>query len=296
MDKIYENREVIILSDKSVASDNGRILTFTDGSSVDVVSRRIVDKGAGDIVIKDLPLWPPMAEILQDQRAYDGIAHLVVSGDMNNIVIVPNESESCMISLGGSDKFVRNVSIRQQGDQLYIETPRSESNVHINMGSIWVNGKRLPPKFDEDFGYIEIKCNILESLYVNSTGTGDIYSQVPIGELQAKIKGSTSIDTMQAENINVEISGSGKIRIDQLKGNLRGRISGSGSIDILNGEIDDLDVTVSGSGSLLVGATVRTASLILSGSGEMLIAHIVEEYVEQKTGSGFIKVLRKGCL
>ena len=98
---------------------------------------------------------------------------------------------------------------------------------------------------------------------------------------------------MQIANVNAEISESGNITIDQLKGNVRGWISGSCSIEILNVEIDDLDVTVSGSGSLLVGATVRTASLILSGSGVMLIAHIVDGYVEQKTGSGFIKVLRK---
>jgi hypothetical protein len=294
VNRIYEDQEIIILSDKTVESDNGRILTFTDGSSVDVELRRIVNKGAGDIVIKDLPLWPAMSEILRDQRDYDGIAHLIVSGDMNNIVIIPDESAYCTVSLGGADEFVKNTSIRKQGDRLYIETPRSESNVYINMGSIWVNGKRLPPKLDEDFGYIEIKCNNIKSLYINGTGTGDIYSQVPIGELQAKIKGSTSVDAMQIANVNVEISGSGNIKVDQLKGNLRGRISGSGSIDILNGEIGDLDVTVSGSGSLFVGATARTASLILSGSGEMLVAHIVDGYVEQKTGSGFIKVLRKG--
>ena len=296
MNKIFENQEIMILSDKPVASNNRRILTFTDGSSVDVASRRIVNKGTGDIVIKDLPLWPEMAEILRDQHTFDGIAHLVVSGDMNNIILVPDDSQYCTVSLGGADEFVQNTSIRQQGDRLYIETPRSDSNIHINMSSIWVNGKRLPPKLGEDFGYIEIKYNSFESLYVNGTGTGDVYSQVPIGELQAKIKGSTSIDAMNVENVNVEISGSGNITVDQLKGNLRGRISGSGSIDILNGEVDDLDVTVSGSGSLLVGATVRTASLILSGSGEMLVAHVLEGYVEQKTGSGFIKVLQKGCL
>src|SRR5665647_1020169 len=137
MNSIYENQEIIILSDKTVESDNGRILTFTDGSSVDVESHRIVNKGAGDILIKDLPLWPAMAEILRNQRDYDGIAHLIVSGDMNNIVIISNESESCTVSLGGADEFVKKTSIRKQGDQLYIETPRNESNVHINRGSIW---------------------------------------------------------------------------------------------------------------------------------------------------------------
>ncbi len=294
MNKIYENQEIMILSNKQVVCDNGRTLTFTDGSSVDVSSRKIVNKGTGDIVIKDLPLWPCMEEILRDQHAFDGICHLIVNGDMNNIVIVKDDSSHCTVSIGGADEFVQNTSIRQQGDQLFIETPRSKSNVHINMGSIWVNGKRLPPKLDEDFGYIEIKCNSLESLYVKGTGTGDIYSQVSINELQAKINGSTSLDLIYAETVNAEISGSGNISVDHLCGVLYGRVSGSGNINILNGEVDTVDVAISGSGSLLVGATVKKASLILSGSGEMLVAHILDEYIEQKTGSGFIKVLQKG--
>ena len=134
----------------------------------------------------------------------------------------------------------------------------------------------------------------MESLYVNGTGTGDIYSQVPINELQAKIKGSTSLDLIYAETVNAEISESGNISVDHLSVVLYGRVSGSGNINILNGEVDTVDVAISGSGSLLVGATVKKASLILSGSGEMLVAHILDEYIEQKTGSGFIKVLQKG--
>jgi len=296
VDKVYEDQEIIILSDKAVESDNGRILTFTDGSSVDVLSRRIVNKGTGDIVIKDLPLWPEMTEILREQHTFNGIANFIVSGDKNNIVLIPDDSLSCTVLLGGADEFVRKTSISQEGDTLYIGTPRSDSDVHINIGSIWVNGKRLSPKLDEDFGYIVIKCKDIESLYVNGTGTGEIHSQVPICELKAKIKGSTSIDVIQAENITAEISGSGNISVTELKGNLYGRISGSGNIDVLNGDIDDLNVVVSGSGSLFVGATVNTASLILSGSGEMLVAHVLEGYVEQKTGSGTIRVLRKGRL
>ncbi len=296
MDCIYEDREVMILSDKLVASDNGRIINFTDGSSVDVMSHRIINKGIGDIIIKDLPLWPEMAEILRDQQSFNGIANLIVSGDKNNIILIPDDSPYCTVLLGGADEFVQNTSISQEGDTLYIETPRSNSHLHINMKNIWVNGKRRPPDLGEDFGYIKIKCKGLESLYVNGTGTGEVYSQVPICELKAKIKGSTSIDAIQTKNIAAEISGSGDISITELNGNLRGRISGSGSIDVLNGEINDLDVTVSGSGSLIVGATVNTASLILSGSGEMFVAHVLEEYIEQRTGSGSIRVLRKGRL
>lgn len=294
MDKIFENQEVMVLSNKVVTSNNGRILTFEDGSSVDIFSRKIINKGAGEIIIKDLPLWPTMTEIVQEQKIFQGVRHLNVSGDMNNIVILPNEGFGCEISLGGSDDFVQNTSIYQQGDLLYIETPRSKSNVHINIGSIWVNGKRLPPQLEEGFGYIEIKCNSLYSIFVHGNGTGDIYLQVPISELKAKIKGSTSIDAIKLETADIDISGSGSLIADELSGWLRGRISGSGSIDILTGEVDNVEVEISGSGDLVMGATIKTATLFLSGSGDMLVAHVLDEYTEQKTGSGSIRVLRKG--
>ncbi|MDC9192467.1 hypothetical protein PSL54_18380, partial [Clostridioides difficile] len=127
---------------------------------------------------------------------------------MNNVVILPNEGSECLVSIGGSDDFVENSSVYQRGDELCIETPKSKSNIHIDMGNVWVNGKRLPPRLSEDFGYIEIKCNVLQSLYVNGSSTGNIFSHIPISNLKAKIKGSTSIRAIKLENAELIITGS----------------------------------------------------------------------------------------
>ena len=294
MNRVFENQEIIVLSNKEIAENNGRFLTFADGSSVDIITRTVTNRGSGEVIIKDLPLWPPMTDILKKQLTFDTIKHLSVSGDMNNIIILPSEEADCLVSIGGADDFVQNSSIYQQGDNLYIETPESKSNVHINVGSIWVNGKRLPPRLEEDFGYIEIKCNSLYSLYVNGSGSGDIFSQVPIKNLKAKIKGSTSIDAIQLENADLNISGSGSLITYELKGALYGRISGSGSIDILTGVIDNADVAISGSGDLTIGALVKIATLSHSGSGNMMIAHVLDEYTAQGSGSGSIRVLKTG--
>lgn len=294
MNRVFENQEIIVLSNKEIAENNGRFLTFVDGSSVDIITRTVTNRGSGEVIIKDLPLWPPMTDILKKQLTFDTIKHLSVSGGMNNIIILPSEEADCLASIGGADDFVQNSSIYQQGDNLYIETPESKSNVHINVGSIWVNGKRLPPRLEEDFGYIEIKCNSLYSLYVNGSGSGNIFSQVPIKNLKAKIKGSTSIDAIQLENADLNISGSGSLITDELNGVLYGRVSGSGSIDILTGVIDNADVAISGSGDLTIGALVKIATLSHSGSGNMMIAHVLDEYTAQGSGSGSIRVLKTG--
>lgn len=294
MNKVFENQEVMILSNKELAENNGHFLTFGDGSSVNVITRTVINKGPGEIIIRDLPLWPSMSAILKKQLTFDSIKHLSVSGDMNNIIILPNEESECLVSIGGADDFVQNSSIYQRGDELYIETPESKSNVHFNMGSIWVNGKRLPPRLEDDFGYIEIRCNSLYSLYVNGSGSGDIFSQVPLKNLKAHIKGSTSIDAIQLENAELNISGSGSLVTDELNGCLYGRVSGSGSIDVLTGVIDNVDVAISGSGDLTIGALVKIAKLSQSGSGNMMIAHVLNEYTAQGTGSGSIRVLKAG--
>lgn len=163
------------------------------------------------------------------------------------------------------------------------------------MNSIWVNGKRFPPRLEDDFGYIEVKCSSLYSLCVNGSGSGEIFSQVPIRSLKAQIKGSTSIDAVLLENVELNISGSGSLTADELNGCLHGRISGSGSIDILTGVIDNADVAISGSGSLTIGALVKTAMLSHSGSGDMVVAHVLDGYTAQGTGSGFIRVLKAGA-
>lgn len=294
MKRVFENQEMVVLSNKELALNRGSLITFTDGSFVDVDTRVVTNKGTGEIVIRDLPMWPSMEDIIKKQQTLRHIKHLSVDGGMNNIVILPNENTECLISIGGADTFAQNCVVSQSGDELHVETPENKKNVYINRGSIWVNGKRLPPRFEDDFGYVEIQCNYLHSLCVNAFGSGEILSYVPIDMLKAKIKGATSIEASQLRNAELNISGSGNLVVDELYGCLYGRVSGSGNIDVLDGLIDYADVAISGSGDLTIGALVKTAKLSHSGSGDIMIAHILEEYTAQRTGSGLLRVLKTG--
>jgi len=294
VNRIFENQEIMILSDKELIENNGFVLTFSDESSVNIGTRTVTNKGPGEIIIRDLPMWPPITDFLKEEKTFSSINCLSICGDMNNIIILPNEGTECLVSIGGSEDFAQKSSVYQQGDELHIETPESNSNIHINKGSIWVNGKRIQPQLDDDFGYIEIRCNSLYSLYVNVSGSGNIYSQVPIKSLKAEIKGATSIDAIQLENAELNVSGSGSLVANELNGCLYGRVSGSGSIEILTGVIDNADVTINGSGDLMIGGIVKTATLSHSGSGDMVVAHVLDEYTAQGTGSGSIRVLKTG--
>lgn len=294
MNRIFEDEEVMILSNKEHPLNRGTCIKFADGSFVDISTRTITNKGPGEILIRDLPMWPPMMDVIKVQKVLRPFKHISVSGGMNNIIIRPSENDECLISIGGAETFAQNSFISQRDDELYIETPENKKNVYVNYGHIWVNGRRLPPRLEEDFGYIEIQCNYLYSLCADVYGTGEILSYVPIKTLKANIKGSTSLEILQLRNAEINISGSGSLSVDELMGDLYGRVSGSGNIGILTGVVDHADVAISGSGDLAIGALVKSATLSHSGSGNMMIAHVLDEYTAQGTGSGSIRVLKTG--
>lgn len=294
MNRVFENEEMMILSNKEHTLNRGTYIMFADGSFVDIGTRTVTNKGPGEILIRDLPIWPPMADVIKAQEVLRPFKHLRVSGGMNNIIIRPSENHECLVSIGGAEAFSQNSFISQRDDELYIETPENKKNVYVNHGRIWVNGRRLPPRLEEDFGYIEIQCNYLHSLCADVYGVGDILSYVPIKTLKANIKGSSSIEILQLRDAEINISGRGSLSVDELTGDLYGRVSGSGNIDILTGVIDRADVAISGSGNLAIGALVKSAALSHSGSGNMMIAHVLDEYTAQGTGSGSIRVLKTG--
>ena len=57
MKKIYEDQEVVVISDKQPTSE-GPFFTFSDGSSLNVNTREVINKGSGEIIIRERPMWP----------------------------------------------------------------------------------------------------------------------------------------------------------------------------------------------------------------------------------------------
>ena len=294
MKVVFENKEIMILSDKENPQNDEGFITFHDGSSVDIDTRTIANKGPGMILIWDMPMWPPMKEVIKKQKAIPPFKHIIVKGGMSNIILRPSKDGRNYASIGGSKEYTQNCDIAYHDDELYIHTPETQKSVYVDYGSIWINGKRQPPRLEEDFGYIEILCGDVDGLYVNTRGQGKIVSFVPVNALRAIIKGSTSFRMLHLNNADVDISGSGNVSVSEFTGSLNARVSGSGSVDILTGLLNHADVAISGSGNLMIGAPVESAALVLSGSGNMMIAQVLNEYTARECGSGKIRVLQCG--
>ena len=293
MKKIYEDQEVVVISDKQPTSE-GPFFTFSDGSSLNVNTREVINKGSGEIIIRERPMWPLMNDIIKEQRRFRPIKNIHIEGGMNNVVILPSDDTGCQVSIGGANVFVQECDISECGDTLYINTPKNEKRMYISNGSVWIDGRREPPKLDDDFGYIEVRCGHLQNLNVDAWGVGNIIVDVHVGTLSARINGGSTIDAMHVVDASVDISGSGNIAVTEMYGDLYGRVSGSGNIDILNGYVTHADVHMSGSGNLIVGALIQTADLSHSGSGNMLLAHVLEAYTARKCGSGMVRIVKSG--
>ena len=293
MKTIYEDNEVKIISNKEPAPDKP-LITFTDGSSVNLDTYEVINKGPGEIIIRNKPMWPSMDTIIQKQERLFPIKHIHIEGGMNNVLVVPSDGNECFASIRGADKFAQECDVSQCGDSLYIRTPKNKKRVYVNTKSVWVNGRRKPPKLDDDFGYVEIKCNYLNAITFDGWGVGNIICDVPVNALRVENEGSSCFDIIRLKNAEITSSGSGNVFITELDGSLYGRISGSGDIHILSGYISHADVNIKGSGNLLVSAPIQTAELSHSGSGSMILTQILGEYTIKKTGSGIIRVLKSG--
>ncbi|MDO7786064.1 GIN domain-containing protein [Desulforamulus aquiferis] len=292
MKKLYENGEVAIFSDKELLNNNGRCLKFTDGSIVDLYDYSITNFGVGEIEILYLPMKPDQDNLIIQRRSLGLIDSISLSGGSVNIYIVWSENNENYIDITGTEKFLKGLRLSESRGHLEVQTPNNGSYIFI--GEVWVNGKRQKPDPDPLYGEITIGTKQLNNLQLISKGKGNVYSELPINQLNSKINGSMTLNLREVGQANVSISGSGGVTINSVLGNSLFNISGSGSITIKKGIVDEVSLGVSGSGSINAMVSVKKAYLDLSGSGNIVLDHVKEVSQEKKSGSGIIKVLRRG--
>lgn len=127
----------------------------------------------------------------------------------------------------------------------------------------------------------------LEHLEIN--GSGDVVSDVPIGDLEVEINGTGDIEVsaIDGSRVSIDISGSGDVELHGRTGDLA--ISVDGSADIVGHRLDAERVTVEvdGSGDIDVAAS-ESLDVSLSGSGTVTYSG-KPEITEDISGSGEVR-------
>ena len=73
----------ICLMNKKVAESNEYMLAFMDGSSVNIGTQTVTNKGFGEIIIKDLPMWSLMIDIFEGQQSFEDVKSMVYLMNIN---------------------------------------------------------------------------------------------------------------------------------------------------------------------------------------------------------------------
>ncbi len=220
-----------------------------------------------------------------------------------DIAIAPRNptSGTTSVRITGPAELVDQVQMTQCGDKLILATPgegRSGDNMVfiggckgitirqnriggsiLNIGSVIVDTPRLRIEIaaPTDSNIAVFNCN-------GKITIGDFSGDLETNLVTADMK------VVSISNVRAQVSGSGDLHIDRVRGNVDLEITGSGDININGGEIDKLYARVTGSGDIVVDATVRDVSAFVTGSGDITVSRATGDVAKRVTGSGDIRI------
>lgn len=196
---------------------------------------------------------------------------------VGNLKVDNLDVSEIIVKAEGSEDYLRNLIIEQDGDTLIIKhkdkhSPSlkntKDSRIHI----------QLPRQAALHIGLSNADATICDrggDTTVNVDGAGS-----------AKIDG---VEGCFKSNIN----GSGDIHITKLNGNMETNIQGNGQLTVLGGKSESVKANISGSGEVSLGGEVRDANLTISGAGNITIDRLTGKVNQNVSGQGTIDIKSK---
>jgi DNA-binding XRE family transcriptional regulator len=290
----YSEKEVSVTSEDSVI--------FKDGSSANLKSLKVVNKGPGDICFDFIDALPPVsfdASKTELQQTFEGISSVRL--EVNNAIfeLIRAKDKKTYVDVTGSPLYIARLRITKDGDVLAIEQEEgNNSSGGMNRANrvVIALGKDAGERIDAQIngeGSCEIKVPFNRG-YVSINGSGEITFDA-ILDVECKINGSGDIKCNKAGNPSIIINGSGDFEAGTVSGSMKSLINGSGDIRLGAGEIDLLEAKIFGSGDIdAENVCTKTANIAIEGSGDITVGRVIEESIEKHSKSSSIKVLKRG--
>ena len=287
-------------SDKEVDKCDGSTVTFKDGSIAELSNRRIVNKGAGKILLKTAD----ESFMSEDMRSgmfnlkkltqtnlnfeYGKVRNLNCSIPHGNCTIERAEGDITTVQAEGYPEFIDLLEFDYSDtDKVlklqYDRNKRNNLNNEMNKWDISKNNIKIKLAMDSEQ---------LEDLGLSVDGAGDIKLSVPSKEAKMSINGSGGINaSVSFENAGMAINGSGNIEFINAD-MLSASINGSGNIDFHDTNICTLGIN--GSGDINFDNAMSCKAGI-NGSGD-IEADYADSLDASINGSGDMKFHRCGNL
>ncbi len=315
----WENRGCF--SDKKVLKIEEDKVSFTDGSTAELFSNTVTNRGPGNIRIFEEERLPGKNEpkgptaINREVIPFDSIK-LEVSGSGVAEILSGKENEF-RVEAEGPSTFIASLEIGVSKGVLSVSNSETQhSNNNNNGGERKI---RIFAGFTEGEN-LEVSiqgsgiCNVnpaFKKTKLTISGSGSI-NCADVGEVRAGIRGSGDINLGNGEKAYLDISGSGDIdmesavspamsvrgsgdiSVSDVSGDIRLTISGCGDIS-LSGNADRFDCDISGAGDVNgSNLTVKTADIHTSGGADITIGRIIESSVERLSKDATLTVKQRG--
>lgn len=319
---ISTNGKRAVYSSKSVLSVRAGDVTFTDGSSADILTNTVINCGSGEIRIFDLYDIIPDTSIGGYERdtmtKLFGVTHSleISNSTMCNIEIIRGNDGETKITAEGSKLFLERLDIAESNGLLVVNAQQytnnsSETENRITIAVGYESGKFFGAKISgcgavksvQSFDRAELTVNgsgginarNIGDCKVTIAGSGQIATEDVSESLDVTISGSGAVACANVHNLTARISGSGDLAAMRLDGFLNAKISGCGNIACTGGEVESFNAAISGMGDLACERlTVRDADISIRGSGNISIGRIIGKSVEKLSRASTLTVGKRG--
>lgn len=309
---------VNVYSDKPGSiSINGSRITFADGSSCDVRTKVVNNRGSGSIRIgeddgneagQERVMKGPMHFSTTDLRLSNFTANVVVevwgqsgmeivmSGPKDALEAIVAKPDNSMLSIEG--KEVRSGSsdgVSISG--VNVRSARGSSHMSV-IGSIVgrsvvITGDNVVVVSGDISSkeIITVTVKVPRGTYIVVDGVdGDVSIGDVDGSLDVNAKGSAEIRVGRMREATIAVFGATDVCLAEVNGSLTANIMGSGDINVRSGIVTDLRVQIVGSGDFYFGGEADTATLSVMGSGDITVDRVKGRVNKRSMGSGSINV------
>ena len=279
---VHSAGEVGCYSDKPVAGIDGSAVRFSDGSTAELSTRMVVNKGPGEIqTIRAArrEARPPL-DYTKTEASYEFGATdtLNVEVLMNSTEVVRSRDGKTRVYAKGSPEFIDLMDVRAEGGALTVRFHRSDESHPFRSASNELT--------------VEVPYERGEALSVSINGQGSFECAIPYRSGALAINGSGAIEAGAFESLSANINGSGDIEYIESK-RTEANVNGSGDIEAK--DYGALKLNINGSGDLC-GGRAESLSVNIRGSGDVELNEIAGGDVTIKImGGGDVEIGRGEC-
>ncbi len=308
---------VNVYSDKqgSISIDDSCI-RFGDGSSCDVRTKSVNNRGPGSIRIGDDGDQQGSTEkVIKGPTRFQATT-LRIENLVGNVVVEVWDQPGMEVSMSGPKDALETIVAKSDGSTLSIKgegtergssgdicisgisvrAGRSGSSVSVRSsnGVIAIAGGNVTVisgtgKLSENLATVTVKVPKGADIDLGGVSGETLIGDVD-GVLNVSSNGSGTVRSGRMQEAAVAVLGNGDVHISEVNGPLMAQIMGTGDLKVRSGVVTALTVQVTGTGDFTFGGVADTAVLIAMGTGDITVKKVKSRPRTQRTGTGDINV------